>query len=76
MVTTFSEHIIQVIQDKAGVSIYHKESLGVSLIKLWSVSQVIVCEFFLQNGKGYIGVVYRFPMLNLKMFCLTMISFR
>ena len=34
MVTTFSEHIIQVIQDKAGVCIYHKESLGVRLVKL------------------------------------------
>ena len=46
---------------KGGVCIYHKKSLGVRLLQLSSLSQCIVCEFFLQNCKGYIGVVYRSP---------------
>ena len=46
---------------KGGVCIYHKESLGVRLVKLSNLSQCIVCEVFLQNCKGYIGVVYRSP---------------
>ena len=38
-----------------GVCIYHKESL----VKSSNLSQCIVCEVFLQNCKGYIGIVYR-----------------
>ena len=44
-----------------GVCIYHKESLGVCLVKLSNLSQCIVCEVFLQNCKGYTDVVYRSP---------------
>ena len=47
-----------------GVCIYYKESLGVRLLKLSNISQCIVCEVFLQNCKGYIGVVYRSPSHN------------
>ena len=46
---------------RGGVCIYHKESLGVRLVKLSNLTQCIVCEVFLQNCKGYIGVVYRSP---------------
>ena len=42
---------------RRGVCIYHKESLGVHLVKLSNLCQCIVCEVFLQNCKGYIGVV-------------------
>ena len=44
-----------------GVCIYHKESLRVRLVKLSNLIQCVVCEVFLQNCKGYIGVVYRSP---------------
>ena len=46
---------------RGGVCIYHKESLGVRLVKFSNLSQCIICEVFLQNCKGYIGVVYRSP---------------
>ena len=46
---------------RGGVCIYHKESLVVRLVKLSSLSQRIVCEVFLQNCKGYIGIVYKSP---------------
>ena len=46
---------------RGGVSIYYKEYLDVRLVKLSNLSQCIVCEVFLQNCKGYIGVVYRSP---------------
>ena len=49
---------------RGAVCIYHKESLGVHLVKLSNLSQCIVCEVFLQNCKGYIGVVYRSPSQN------------
>ena len=42
---------------RGGVCIHHKEYLGVRLVKLSNLSQYIVCEVFLQNCKGYIGVV-------------------
>ena len=57
-------HLIRADQPrntKTGVCIYHKESLDVRLVKLSNPSQCIVCEVFLQNCKGYIGVVYRSP---------------
>ena len=44
-----------------GVCIYYKDSLGVRLVKLSNLRQYVVCEVFLQNCKGYIGVVYRSP---------------
>ena len=47
--------------NRGGVCIYHQEYLGVRLVKLSNLSQHIVCEVFLQNYKGYIGVVYRSP---------------
>ena len=46
---------------RGGVCIYHKEYLGVRLVKLSNLSQCIVSEIFLQNCKGYIAVVYRYP---------------
>ena len=46
---------------RGGVCIYHKESLGVRLVKFLNLSQCIICEVFLQNCKGYIGVVYSSP---------------
>ena len=46
---------------RGGDCISRKESLGVCLLKLSNLSQCIVCEVFLQNCKGYIGVVYRSP---------------
>ena len=46
---------------REGVCICHKEFLSVRLVKLSNLSQCIVCEVFLQNYKGYIGVVYRSP---------------
>ena len=56
MDTTFSEQIIQGV-----VYNYHKESLGICLVKLSNVSQCIISEVSLQNYKGYIGVVFRSP---------------
>ena len=46
---------------RGGVCIYHKKSLGVHLVKLSNLSQCIVCEVFLQNCGGYIGIVCRSP---------------
>ena len=46
---------------RRGVCIYHRKSLGVGLLKVSNLSQCIVCEVFLHNCKGYIGVVYRSP---------------
>ena len=46
---------------QGGLCIYHKESLYVLLMKLSNLSQCIVCEVFLQDCKGYIGIVYRSP---------------
>ena len=44
---------------REGVCIYHKESLGIHLIKLSNLTQCIVCEVFLQNCKGYIDIYNR-----------------
>ena len=44
-----------------GVCIYHKESLGVRLVTFSNLSQYIIYEVFMENCKGYIGVVYRSP---------------
>ena len=44
-----------------GLCIYHKESLGAYEGKLLKLSEYVICEFSLQNCKGYIGVVYRSP---------------
>ena len=46
---------------RGGVCIYHKEFLGVCLVKLSNLRRCIVCEDFWRNCKRYIGVVYRCP---------------
>ena len=52
---------IQIIQNEEMFCIYYKESLGVREVKLSNLSQCVICEVSLQNCKGYIGVVYRYP---------------
>ena len=56
MDTTFFEQIIRGV-----VYNYQKASLGIRLVKLSNFSQCIVSGVFLQNCKGYIGVVFRSP---------------
>ena len=46
---------------QGGVYIYRDESLSVRLVKLSNLSQCITCNVFLQDCKGYIGVVCRSP---------------
>ena len=59
MATICSGRIIQVTQ--GGACIFYKEILGVCIVKSLSFSECIICEVSIQNSKGYVGVVYRFP---------------
>ena len=44
-----------------GVCIFHKETLGVRIVKSLNFTECIICEVSIQNSKGYVGVVYRSP---------------
>ena len=44
-----------------GVSIFHKETLGVLIVKSLSFSECIICEVFIENSKGYTSVTYKSP---------------
>ena len=46
---------------RGGICIYYKESLAVRILNIISLTECLVCEVTIQNKKGYVGVVYRFP---------------
>ena len=49
---------------QAGTYVFYKETLGVCVINLSNLRECTICEVFIQNNKGYIGVVYRSPCQN------------
>ena len=44
-----------------GACIYYKESLAVRLVDIISLPECLVWELTIQNKKGYVGVMYRYP---------------
>ena len=59
MATICSGQVIQIIQNKGGVCIFYKETLGASMLKSLCFSECIISEVSTQNCKGNVGVVYR-----------------
>ena len=47
--------------NRGGVCIYYKESLGVRVVNITSLTECLICEVTMQNKKGYAVVVYRSP---------------
>ena len=45
---------------RGGVCIYYKELLSVWALNLTNLNECIICVVWIQNCKGYIGVIYRF----------------
>ena len=46
---------------RGGVCIYYKEILAVRIVNITSLTECLVCEVTIQNKKGYVAAVYRFP---------------
>ena len=44
-----------------GVCIHYKESLVVKVLDISFINECILCEVFVQNKRGYITGMYRFP---------------
>ena len=42
----------------------YRETLGVRIVISLNFSECIICESYIQNSKGYIGVAYRSPSQN------------
>ena len=49
---------------RCGVCLYCKESLGVKIINLSARNECTLCEVFIENCKGFVGVIYRSPSQN------------
>ena len=49
---------------RGDVCLYYKEFLGVKIINLSARNECILCEVFIENRKGFIAVMYRFPSQN------------
>ena len=46
---------------KSGVCVYYKESLVVKMINISYLQECLLCEIMIDNIKGCIALIYRFP---------------
>ena len=44
---------------RGGVCIYYRQSLAVELVETNYLSECLLCEFSINNKKGYVAVLYR-----------------
>ena len=56
---TWSDHPSNI--KRGGVCIYYKVSLAVHIVNITLLTECLVFEVTVQNKKGYLAVVYRYP---------------